>query len=1506
MVALGPFAILLVWGGSYLLQAADVLLAPGHPVQLRYLSPEGPLTFRADSFALDLRRGTFRGYGMSLRDPKGVLLARAQSVEARQLRPWQLLTEPALVTARNVYARLELLEGGQPKFLRYIPEREEEGPPVPFDVQVFGLNIDIVLDRSGDLVEDVYTPYARVTGADKRIRAASVVHLDPGVTVDALLRLDETFGLVLEMRTGRLALHEYQDHLIEAFPDVPLFREVRALNLYSSGTWRIQMPPNGAARVAGMVRAEGAGLRYSEFSADRFEFEGLLTERGMSGQFGGASGGLTATLEGALRWEDGFQLGGRASARAASRQGLPRWMLARVPNDVGFQQAALEGFVNYDQELGAAFVGNVQSAAVRWRNESARNVAARVAAGPDRLTADVERLTYRGATASGRVHLVPQTGLISGSLVADRVDLGTLAIDPGLSGSGSLHLLVSGTLERPAAEFLSRGSATLMAGDRRIEARSFDVRGSMRDGRAELSRLALTGPLGGLVASGSYKLEADRLDLEVFASGIGLSTLHPDLGGVAALAGNLQGPLSDPVFRGRAEVLQAQIEDYAVPVLGAQVVASRRGLNATAVRLNFGSAEARGNLAYRFGSGEISGRMSAQGLLISQWLRGASGTIDIHEATLGGTLERPLATLHASGRELVYHDMRLDRARLRATLDDTRMTVPELVIEAAGGEIAASANFDLESRTGTARGTATELLLQRIAPAQTIDALIEGSLSGTFTLDVRDGRLLAVDAEGPVRDLEVNDVLVGSGHWSVSRAPAGIWSAEARVGQTARYVLAEGATYDEATGAIRGGIVAFGFDVDTIADATRRYWDRSDVSDAARRLVENTSGEIAAELEVSGTSDQPVIDLQVLDIDALRIQGRDAGRISLSGLRQGSQFSFDHAVWASSQGTVRLDEAIFNDDGTLSLDGIISGFDLSWVSLVWPEVSSLAGTVSGAFAVSGASDRPNGRASLNVVLLGQAPLTQDPNNPPARPELMRVQLSDITLGQLPDGYGLTAEGNIYFRSFTGDLIAQVPLDSVTQIAVDRPLDAKLDLPQRSPTPAELKEYLPMLDAERTKLTLGGWATVSGLLDELQLAGHVDLVAPVLAAEGAGAHFVDVDADLDLAGQEVSFRIHSATGSQGGSVTGSATATFTDVAAVLGDILQASIESLAEAPLQGSFVATGLRIDQRLFEDGRVALTADGMIELENTVARPLIRGNIEVSGGALTMPSEFPERQPGRAPRINPTFAIDVALTEPARLQASQATLVTIGSGSLGGSLANPEMIANLEVESGTIRLPTARVTIEEGGTLRLLYRSTELGEPIQRLDVQLEGQTYLTTLNYAGQVERYEIRLDISGNLLDESLQLRATSDPPDLSQEQILRLLGEAELLENLTSMLRRPDDPDQRLQQALVSFAIPAFLDPVTERLARGLGLDYLGIEYSVHDQATITVGKSLLPGLTVTFRHQIFEPPPGIRRRWEIRLNYRLPRARGALSRMSIGIGADQDRPWKINVLYGGRF
>jgi hypothetical protein len=315
---------------------------------------------------------------------------------------------------------------------------------------------------------------------------------------------------------------------------------------------------------------------------------------------------------------------------------------------------------------------------------------------------------------------------------------------------------------------------------------------------------------------------------------------------------------------------------------------------------------------------------------------------------------------------------------------------------------------------------------------------------------------------------------------------------------------------------------------------------------------------------------------------------------------------------------------------------------------------------------------------------------------------------------------------------------------------------------------------------------------------------------------------------------------------------------------------------------------------------------DGTLKVGGTLAEPTITGALALANGLVAMPSTIKESTGQLIPLYSPRFDVTLATTGTAKFKSSTADLDLTGQGAIQGTLSDLEVNANLRVRKGLLRLPTSRVTIEPGGTIRPLYETKE-GLSAASIDVSLEGRTRVVSAQFGGTAQRYEVTLGVRGDLLKEGgLVLTARSDPPELSQDQILALLGQVSLIEGIASGVQE-GNPESQIRNALFGIAVPYLLDPFTSKIASAIGLDYLTLDINALEGATVSFARTLSRDFVIQGSRQVSQIRSGLPVKYDLRLAYQIRLgSRGNRKRLSFSLGTDEIRPWKLGLEYTFRF
>lgn len=1499
-----PVAILAGWGASFLTSCVVALAAGGSPIVYTYDSPGGKLTARADSYRWSIPRNTLQLRGIVVRDPDQNPVVEVNELFLEDFVPG---AKPIRVRARDVTLRVERKADGSFRFLDWAPPATEEPTSeVAYSVDIGRLSV-LWEDHAGGEPwrRWVSTPRLRVDGRGGSWMASGRLKIEHSGYVGVALRGGLELGVEAEAKFDGLEVAE----LLKRFARMPEgrdFPELKDLHLSQGRVWgpmRLVVAPKKPVRVVGKLRAETGPFSFGpDIAATSTMANVLVSEAGLRGELSFADGPFGGDFRGTINWEDGLRVGGAVTATTPDQRRVPKLLRAALPNDLGLRNVVYTGWIDYREPAGWTTQGTVSAHQLTFGGETVQAVSARLSYEGDRLLLNELDGSYATATMAGALALDLRSNSISGHLSSPRFDLGTLARRLGLElleGTGEARLAVTGKLDQPSVELRATGRATSRAQGYDARLGRFEVAAQLRGSGIEVDRLTVVGPSGTAYARGEVDLEGRNLGFDVLATSVPLRSFFEAIQASAAFSGRIEGSFDAPYAEGQLELFGAQAAGQKLPYARGNVLIDRDGLEADEVLAFKRGATARGAFGLSFGNLALSGNFTTTGVNLADYPpEGISGIARINQATLAGTLESPILEADIAAETLVVSEIRFGDVTARAKIKDRKLAIENVIATSESGQLSGSALFSLDDESGTFDFFAKEFALAPLVRDLPLDVALGGTLDGRFQGSFAERQVQSLTSEGQLTGLRVNQAFLGNGPLTLTKTN-GQWDASLFLGDLNAYVEVPKVSFDESTRAVSGDVIANNFDVSVLYKSFRRYLNESGVSPDVVEKLDTLSGELDLSARLSGTFDQLDLQVPTLAVGSLKFEGQDAGVFTTKFARTDRVWTVDEFLWKDGPVRVSLSEARIEEEGEISIDGEINDLDWSWFAALNPLFARIRGETDLPFLVRGPTRSPEIQASLSYDEAPDVPVVrpwpgtrielQDPN--------ARARRIDLDTISIRDGE-IVASGAYNVDGFTGPIEANIPFRYPFEIPADREILARLTLPDRPLY--TLTDFLPGLDVGRTEGSVRGQVIVRGLRDDLKVTGSAEAKAKQFAYQGLATTLQDLDLQTRFNGETATISA-TAKGSEGGTLAiEEAGVNFGNLA----DLFQSTGDTLVMSQLFGSLQLSNLKVTYNDPTQGPLTATLGGGLLLGGNLRQPEITGQLLMSAVNAAPPSTLAEGGvPTKLP-IDPRFNISILATDSMRLRMSTGNFFLGGSASLTGTLSEPDFTSTLIVERGSIRLPNARINIEPGGEINITYRAGPNGIPVARAEIDMVGRTQVSAESFTGNVERYDVILTITGDLLQENgLQLSAQSDPPDLSQDRILAILGQGDVLGGRRGETFRAD---RQLQSALIGIALPYVAGGLTERLADQLGLDYLNVEYNTFDQLSVTAAMSLGRDLVLSGRRQISNPLPGFKPKWEVRLSYRPPFRNRALRRFSFSIGMDQDRPWKIMVEYGIRF
>ncbi|GIV10260.1 MAG: hypothetical protein KatS3mg019_2351 [Fimbriimonadales bacterium] len=645
--------------------------------------------------------------------------------------------------------------------------------------------------------------------------------------------------------------------------------------------------------------------------------------------------------------------------------------------------------------------------------------------------------------------------------------------------------------------------------------------------------------------------------------------------------------------------------------------------------------------------------------------------------------------------------------------------------------------------------------------------------------------------------------------------------------------------------------------------------------------VATLQGIVQAELSVQGALNQPTAML-TLNAEQLEWRQQPLGSLSLQASWQGESDISDLAeatpAERASESLRRLrtqraelaqlrwqaENARLEGRGAYTPDALSADFEIAQLPLRWarlwePVLPAFDGALDLSLIAEGSPESPELTLSATVNNLTYENYTID-----------QILFSQI---DVRDGAIQTDDALIHMREYQARLSGRVPFHwSPLGVPDDEPLQIQARLREQ---PLTVLGLFAPIDPERTQGTVDATLEITGTLADWQPRGQLQIADGALGIENLRTALQEIGLVVEFDGREARIVQAQARSSEGGALQA------TGVVRLNEDNPVADIRIVAE-----SFTVNEPKLP---LLEGNAQAVVSGTVQVQGALTNPQVQGALQVQRGFLYLPPEFTPREGGEPLPIDPRFDLRVAVVQGFTLRNPNLDTKLEGAMQVGGSLQAPTLTGEFSLRSGALSLPTARLRIEPDSVARLNYPFTSaIGETIARIDLDVRASTSVVAPDFTGDPIRYRVEVDVRGPLDDpEQLQLTARSDPPGLSEQRILSLLGRGQVLAAIARGANPTEVFREQLGDILSAQVLPGLFAPIETGIAEAFNLEQFSLDYTGLRPASLYLVKNLFNGVGIAYRRGI-----GVtNNEYQVRLFYRLPFRNRLLQRLRIGFGFD---------------
>ncbi|MBA3726063.1 MAG: hypothetical protein H0W86_06330, partial [Armatimonadetes bacterium] len=1286
-----------------------------------------------------------------------------------------------------------------------------------------------------------------------------------------------------------------------------------ASDVHYAGALTIQpMLKDGKAewRVRGDGSVDASKVIAFKRRFDTAHFEGAFTERLATGDFAATGTGVRGRATGTVRYSP--DLAGQLEGEifAANESTARRYAGELIPRDLSFRNANYSGKLGFGDRMLAA--GNVKATSASFQDYQALNVRSVVVSDGKTLRLSGLKGNLLGAAARSELMvLLGDKPTVKGYLVADNVDVTKLPGVPGdtvLRGVADLQVVFGGSASKPTATLRASGDALVafkLDDERHRERVDFRLTGNLKEGRLFVTAAEVAGQSGLLRGRGSVSLDGRKLDLKVAANAIDLGSLPGStVNGVAYGDITVKGSAANPVVTGLVEAYSVNIEEYSLPFFSANLGYKNRVLSARGFEARSGVTLITGDASVDFNrNSSLQGSGKIEDLGVGEFTQDQIMGLATGSWTLGGTTADPNVAAELTADSLLADRIEINNAQATGHWWGGELTIDKVTANVGTGLLEVTGGW---SRTKDSQIVANlaDVPASIFEPYLEGGASIEGLLTGKAMASFRDGKLATGVGSVQARDLVLNGEPVGGGYLSAEVAGRKVHfdGGSGGIGEGAggdTYVVVENGSYDLDSKELTASLYASNLsvkDASRIASAAFKDQLSFEVREELKKL-DGTFTLSAKEITANKLETKWDVASGTLDFSAagLKYEGREMGQAEALVKKEGDLYVFEKARLFDGPASFRLSETnqnFIDENGQLVLDGEFYNIELKWLKNIDPTLEGLTGTASFSFVAEGEARSPLITASIDTdnVKWGEFPVDIMTN-----PLYIR---EGVISGTSWDTKAPSSDivGSVELRDLRATLEElSIPFHYPGSIPRNETIFARIQVPN---TPiSDVSEFFGVV-ADQTQGTLdGGELVVSGTLDALDVRGTVSASADQIKFKGLDTPLVGASAKVQLEGPIL--KLLASADSSFATPLGSAPGLLLEAYVDLNEWKFLPVGTQADSHLR----FTNFAVKQGFGTETVTQGTVSADLGITGDVFKPVVAGDISLSDVALDVAGQFPETTTAANLPVDPLFDVTLQIVS-SRISSGPLDAQATGSGEVKGRWSNLNAELALQLDAGDVTLPTGRIRFERGGTADFKYSKDWRGDTNATLLVDLNATTRITADAGFG-TQRYTVDMRISGDLLsEESLRIDAVSDPPDLSQSQILAILGQKQLFENVAAA--GFGDFNSQIKNILASVAAPALLSHITQPLEEALGLDYLALDFSPAGVGGITIAKSLGNGFTLEYRRVLEQFALTGESLEEIRLNYRLPSSNPILGRLALGVAATRDGLLKATLSYSRRF
>lgn len=1207
---------------------------------------------------------------------------------------------------------------------------------------------------------------------------------------------------------------------------------------------------------------------------DNIEGKIVCNESGFQGTLQGLINNNLYQFEGCALWKPQLNIFGNIKADVSDLEKLPQLVKKNLPSSLKGKNLQITASIKLDK-------GNILAQGVNYTGElcyqdhQVKDLSSDFIYNDNELFLNIKKGILEKGNISGRLNLSLTSKKIEGLFTCKEIQLNNYLKKQGYPYIGmnpTATLYLKGPLESPIGSiYLSTPLAYRK--EHEFFLGNVEAVAQWKNNFLEIERFKLDGPLVQMGLVGSLDVFKRKFSGEarLFSGDLTLlnlmNVLSPEihLDSESRCLAKISGPIGKGLaMEGNIDLYNLNYGFWNVPIVSSSFSQKGEQVHLDQVLVCGSEGILQGKGVFNIDTHVFNAVANAKGIQLSDFIHeDITGILNFSDVHLNGSMDKWSIQGKANSKNLSVKEISINQLEVPFTLNNNSLEIDSLKATSGRGKIDAKAYYNFKNEDLRVDYSIIDFPLAQLPFSKNVLPLKGlGKGSGHIVVHKKELQDFLLSTNGQNIVINRNPMgLFGGG----VKFEKGKWNAHGIIANdpvnSDRTFQVSEFHYDPKSQSIQSECYIDNIRYQDLLKIGNYYCEDliRNIENPWKNLLTTLQSDVSGTIEIKGNLKNPNLNLKELKLSKLNLDDQPAGEMSFSLSKQNQDWILSELNWKEKNGILKGSAAL-EDNKKIYVFAQIKDFNTLWVSKFINQVPAIEGLIDSELQVTGELQNPKAEGKIMTQLLKNYDLETHQSSYPLLINIDHLNYKD---------HHLVLQGDYKYLGINGILNGNYFTDK------ERMYQSNIEA-QLIPTSLKtLNHLLPSIDPSKSNGMVNGKLTMKQTPQGIDIQGKCETVDSTIGLLKANTYLKKVNASAEINFPQFNLNVI-------GESSESGVANLNVKGKILNDQINKHNlwDTLAKISVNGTFNTNKFSVNEnKSFVDLKSQI--DSSLAIEGSLLNPILKGKVNTNKTKVVFkPNALQDTDKTLDLSQSSPFdikfkEIDLHLNEPFQFNMNnkvggisglQADMSLKGKGTLNGSVEFPSVNIVLETVFGQFTDPRRKIQINPGGLIKASYYSVNenLSMP-NKIDINMQGRTYMSDKQATGEVEYYDVLLTAKGNLLEEGgLIIEGESNPSGLSQNRIRSILFQEDIFRSLvqgqsSSSLFRDfglnTGNQQSLDSTLAGVLFPFLINPFSDTAASFLGIDYISIDYDPILKSFISIGKSLSKVLSIHFSKSI---------------------------------------------------